>query len=238
MINNLGYIVLGLAPAFLWLVYYLKQDIHPEPKKEIAKTFIKGALAATLAGGIETILIKRYHILPVRGMGHSILVFGLIASVEEISKYLGMAIGAKHNPEIDEPIDVSEYMIASAMGFASLENIILFFVKDMAFLDTFFVSGFRFVGATLLHALASGIFGYFIANSFIYKKTKRGTKANISFVIGLMASIILHTLYNFSIIKTEGRWELLLPFIVISGGAVTLSYLLHRLKKLRSICYD
>lgn len=33
------YLIAGVLPCFLWLLFYLKRDRHPEPKKEIAKVF-------------------------------------------------------------------------------------------------------------------------------------------------------------------------------------------------------
>lgn len=231
-----AYILLGLAPAVIWLFYYSKQDLHPEPKKEIFKTFVKGALAAAVAGGIETVLIKKFNIVSHRTFFFSTLSFVLIATIEEVLKYISALVGMNSMSQIDEPIDLPEYMIAAAMGFASLENIILFFVKELTFLDTFFVSGFRFIGATLLHALASGILGFFIAQSFIDKKRQRTNRSRVSLLMGFVLSILLHTLYNFSIIRMEGH--IVFPFLVISGGALILSILLQRLKKIKGICYE
>ena len=48
-------IVLGLLPGFAWLIFFLKEDIHPEPKKMIAKVFFVGAVFTFIALGFEAI---------------------------------------------------------------------------------------------------------------------------------------------------------------------------------------
>ena len=35
-------IILGLLPGFAWLVFYLTDDPHPEPKRLILFTFLAG----------------------------------------------------------------------------------------------------------------------------------------------------------------------------------------------------
>jgi len=54
----------------------------------------------------------------------------------------------------------------------------------------------RFLSAVLFHALASTIFGFFIALSFFYLQQKK-----FLFTLGLLTSNLLHTLYNFFIIE-------------------------------------
>ena len=49
---NLLIIILGLLPGFAWLLFYLKEDLHPEPKKMLAKVFLVGALSAIAALGL------------------------------------------------------------------------------------------------------------------------------------------------------------------------------------------
>ena len=40
----------GVLPALLWLWFWLKEDnLHPEPRKVIARTFISGAIAVIFA---------------------------------------------------------------------------------------------------------------------------------------------------------------------------------------------
>jgi RsiW-degrading membrane proteinase PrsW (M82 family) len=50
------------------------------------------------------------------------------------------------------------YMITGALGFATVENVVITYQNGIA--DATGLILIRFVGATLLHALASGIIGH------------------------------------------------------------------------------
>jgi len=42
-------ISLGFIPSLAWLFFFLKEDIHPEPKKMIVKVFVAGAVITFIA---------------------------------------------------------------------------------------------------------------------------------------------------------------------------------------------
>ncbi|KKW15738.1 MAG: hypothetical protein UY56_C0027G0005, partial [Parcubacteria group bacterium GW2011_GWA1_50_14] len=46
-------IVFGILPGIVWLFFYLQEDLHPEPKKLLIKTFLIGGLFAFLALLVE-----------------------------------------------------------------------------------------------------------------------------------------------------------------------------------------
>jgi len=228
------YICLGLLPSLIWLIFYLKKDIHPEPKKKIVAVFFGGAISAVLAGAVETLIIKKAG-LYCQGSYQTILLFLIIAAIEEISKYLPFKIMVAEHKELDEPIDVPEYMITSALGFAAFENIFLFFSSKLKFLEIFLVSGFRFIGATLLHAVCSGLLGYFIALSFAHNKKGR-IKSRLFTAFGFLVAMLLHTAYNFSIIKSEDMFRLAVSFIILGLTAFFLSCGLKKLIKSKAVC--
>jgi len=159
-------------------------------------------------------------------------VFIGVALVEEIFKYLVVKEKVLSDPEFDEPVDAMLYMIISALGFAALENILIFFseVFEKNY-ETFLLSVIRFLSATFLHALCSGLVGYYLARSFfeIQKRFKL-------IATGLTVSIILHGLYNFSIMKVEGDLRFLVPIIILVSLAIFVSLGFKRLKKLKSVC--
>jgi len=57
MISSL-YIFLGLAPSIIWLLFYLRRDVHPEPKSEVIKVFFYGMLVALGAIFLERGVFK------------------------------------------------------------------------------------------------------------------------------------------------------------------------------------
>ncbi|MBU3895817.1 PrsW family intramembrane metalloprotease, partial [Patescibacteria group bacterium] len=89
----------------------------------------------------------------------------------------------------------------------------------------------RFVGATFLHALCSGLVGYFLALAICRPKIK------IVFVtIGLVIAAFLHGLYNFSIIEIEGPLKLLIPVAILISLTIFITIAFIKLKKMKSVC--
>ena len=61
----------------------------------------------------------------------------------------------------------------------------------------------RFVGATLLHALASGIVGYYWAVGLTKGKTKGLVVSGRLLVVGLALASLLHAVFNYLIITLK-----------------------------------
>lgn len=232
MNNYLFYIILGIAPSIIWLLFYLKKDKKPEPKGKILQVFGGGVVAALLAATTETIILKKLVGLEVLSRVTKIIfIFLIIAFIEEILKYLIVRFLVFKNSELDEPIDIVIYMIIAALGFAALENVFLFFSEELQIFETVLVAALRFVGATLLHALSSGIFGFFIALSFLNPK-----KRPMLLFAGILLSVILHALYNFFIIKTDSFWRFALPGALLICLISFLGFCFKKLKNMKSVC--
>jgi len=212
MISSL-YIFLGLAPSIIWLLFYLRRDVHPEPKSEVIKVFFYGMLVALGAIFLERGVFKIFKNL---SSSPSILLilntFLGAALIEEVLKYLVVKEKILTSPEFDEPIDAILYMMIAAMGFAGLENILVLLQLSSSLLlrQTLFILSLRFWGATFLHVLCSGTVGFWLSLSFEEKEKKM----KIPF-LGLGIAIFLHGLYNFFIIK-GGKGFLVAALILIS----------------------
>lgn len=228
------YIFFGIAPSIIWLLFYLRKDVHPEPKRMILRVFLWGMLAA-----LPVILIELGASDFLNKFAPSLIIkiiywFLGVAFVEEFLKYLVVREKVLKNSEFDEPVDAMLYMLISALGFAALENILIFLSPDVFFLslnEALALVIFRFISATFLHALGSAIVGYFLALSFFEKKG--GLKL---VTMGLGISTFLHGLYNFSIIETEGNLRIIIPFAILITLAIFVSVGFKRLKKLKSVC--
>ena len=228
------YIIFGVLPSIIWLLFYLRKDVHPESNRQVIKIFFYGMIIALPAILLEMGIFRISSELKFSPVLLSILnIFLGVALVEEFLKYLVVREKVIHHPELDEPIDVMLYMIIAALGFAASENILILFSLGPTFLfgETFSISVFRFLGATFLHALCSGALGYFLALSFFELKNR------VKFLIlGLGIATLLHGLYNFSIMKLEGNLSFLIPLFILIGLAIFFAFALKRLKKLRSVC--
>lgn len=232
--NYLLYIFFGILPSLIWLSYFLRKDKHPEPNRKVLEVFFFGAIVTLPAIFLELGFGKIFELFDLSLWLSSLfgIIFG-VALIEEVLKYLVIRFRVLNSPEFDEPIDAMLYMIIAALGFAAIENILLFF-KPGIFVepyDPIFLSLVRFIGATFLHALSSAILGYFLALSLFRQKNH----FRLLFT-GLALAIILHGFYNFTIIEIEGPWKIYSLFLTLSFMAIFVSLGLRRLKRLKSIC--
>lgn len=216
----------GFLPSIIWLFFYLRKDVHPESNRMILKIFFFGMLAAFFAifleKGFQKIISNSLFIIFLGG-----------ALIEEYLKYSVVRFGVFHNSELDEPPDLLIYMIISALGFAALENILVLsnYHPILTPVKALEVMGWRFVSATFLHALCSGVLGYFLALSLFHiKKRKR------FFFAGLGIVFALHGLYNWSIMEIENLGRFILPIAILIILAFFVSFSFRKLKRLKSIC--
>lgn len=226
--------LLGFLPSIIWLLFYLRKDSHPEPNKMVLKVFFLGMLSGFFAIVLEKGFQKGQDIFMASVSSVSILnIFVGGALIEELIKYGASKIGTHRNIELDEPVDFIFYMIIAGLGFAALENILILtnYHPVLTASKAIEVMFWRFVSATFLHALCSGIFGFFIALSFFQMK-----KRKLYFITGLLISFILHGLYNWSIINIEGMAKFVLPLIILGALSIFLSFGIRKLKRLKSVC--
>lgn len=202
-----GYILLTFLPPVLWLLFYLREDRkHPEPKHLLLAVFFGGIGAAFLSIVVELFLLGDIQELKngfltdffPRVFKNPLALFLVIAFVEEYAKYFAVKVLVVGRAEFDEPIDAMIYMMTAALGFAAIENFL--FAHKLFAVD--FVSGValtanRFIGANLLHALSSGIIGYFLAHSFFAPHRRHFIAA------GVILASVLHAFFNYFIIIRE-----------------------------------
>ena len=79
-------IFLSFLPSFAWLILFLKKDVHPEPKKMIAKVFISGAFATILVFVVQFLLLDFLKFFDIGK--NTVFSFLLLSITEEIFKFL------------------------------------------------------------------------------------------------------------------------------------------------------
>ena len=158
----------------------------------------------------------------------SVTFFLWAALIEEAVKLLVVVITVLHNPEFDEPLDGMIYMISAAMGFAAVENVLILFQAIPSGAEaTIQIWLLRFIGATLLHAVASATIGYFLALAWFYNKHSQKIIA-----FGLALATILHLIFNIILLSSNNRPEGFLYstiFLIFMSGMVVLFF--KKLKK-------
>lgn len=205
--NNLGFLALTFLPPILWLLFYLREDRHPEPKRILILVFFGGMISALLALAAECAWIFTLSGSCGAGIGPDInptLLFLGIALIEEYVKYLPvkyLVLRRCQNHQVcnlDEPVDAMIYMMTAALGFAALENVLFQIpIFQQGFSPSIEVATNRFLGANLLHALSSGIVGFFLARAWFHPKRYH------FIALGVLIAALLHALFNYFILIRE-----------------------------------
>jgi len=144
---------------------------------------------------------------------YAVDLFGLsiVSILEEGFKFLVVFLVFKLNKDFDEPIDFMIYMIFSAIGFATIENLVAVLAPNTLIIEGIQISLMRMITADLLHIIASGMIGFFWALSFVKRRV-------IYLYTGIVTSMIYHTIYN--LILTVSNYSYLLfnlLFIIVSA---------------------
>ncbi len=204
-------VILGFLPGFAWLSFYLQEEIHPEPKRLIALAFVNGAAFAFIALIVQMVLKSAFQTLNVAEFSPVWLV--AFAAVEELAKFWAAYAAIHSAPEFDEPVDAMLYTIIAALGFATVENVAVLAGGggNSVFLPaTFDLLTFRFLGATLLHTLTSGIFGYYWALSI----RRFGSFGYL--LTGFLLATGIHAIFNYLVLNF-GEKGFSVIFLVLIG---------------------
>lgn len=219
--------ILGILPSLVWLIYYLRNDLNPEPNSIILEVFILGMISGGAAIGFQYLLTyagAMNESIKVIVLASPLLMITGWAWIEEYVKYLVTKIRVLHDSEFDEPTDAMIYMIVAGLGFAAIENILFVVPKIFEGIDQALLFLFlRFLTATLLHALASGIIGFFLALAIIHH-----TRAYL--FLGFVLGVGLHTYYNSLIMESYTETHPYILPIILFLGIIFIKIAFYRLR--------
>ncbi len=218
----------GVLPAIFWLWFWMHEaNDHKEPRDIIFLSFVIGMCGVFIVYPLQKITGHIFNLEV-----DSFKAVAIWASIEEIIKFTGAYIIALRNKSVNNhPIDAFIYMMSVALGFAAMENA-LFLLTPL--LDGDFMSGVltgtaRFMGASLLHVAASGVFSIFIGYAFYKGKF---TKLGMIF-IGLIVATIIHTIFNFIIIISDQQ-RMFIAFSFVWITIIILILSLERVKRIKN----
>lgn len=237
MLNYLIYFIVGIFPCIIWLLFYLRQDVHPESNRKIIEIFLLGAFIVLPIKILEDYLGRLFppdNILLIKTPLLFLYYIVVIGFIEELFKYLVVRIRVIRSSHFDEPIDAMLYLIIASLGLAAIENIFLIF-KSPQIQTAILVSTIRLLTAIFLHTLAAGITGYFLALSL---KSKR-LKSFFIVAFGLFVSSISHGIYDATVTKleiAENIFAFLLPIVIIVIMGIIVYILFLKVKKMPSAC--
>lgn len=188
----------ALLPALGWLWFFYTRDRYDrEPKRLVAKLFFIGAFpVAILAGIVNTAFAA--------GFGFLLTAVVVAPLGEETLKYLGTRRGSRKHIAFDEPVDGMVYGASVGLGFAAAETVDYLVAAYMGVdlwtgqadalcsgLECFaVVAAIRGLGSALVHALASGIAGYYLARRVLDGRPRRTA------VGGVLLAALFHAIWN------------------------------------------
>ena len=232
-----------MLPSLAWLFFYLHKDSHPEPKNMLFLVFLLGGFIGPVAVLAQFLAVKVFEnffypagfnaFIPqtVLLLLTNIIIFAPLS--EELLKYLVVKWQVLRNPAFDEPVDAMIYLIVSALGFAAVENMLnIFLMPGVTTQLAFSQSIARFLSATLLHALASGMLGYFLALSMLNFKKRR-----LLFWSGFTLATLFHSFYNYLawLIQFNKIFVLALALLLVVMAAIV-SWQFRQIKKQMAVC--
>ncbi|MBI2097765.1 MAG: PrsW family intramembrane metalloprotease [Candidatus Vogelbacteria bacterium] len=203
----------GLVPVGVWLWFWLKEDKQkPEPARLVIRVFLAGAASVALAYFFERSACDLAWLAAAcQGLSHpdwlalNVQTKTLLlawAGIEELLKFLAAYLIIFRQAAFDEPVDAMIYMITAALGFAAIENgLFLFNTLTETGPAVFLLTGnLRFMGANIVHVVSSAFVGGMMALAFCF----RGVRRFGYIVAGLVTATLLHALFNFLIIISDG----------------------------------
>ena len=190
--HNTFLLLLAIAPALILVRYFYKLDLKkPEPKGLVTKIFFLGVIFTIPASILEMFVDELFKLLVQSKILTAFLqAFIMAALIEEIIKLFIVKKFAYNTVHFDEEVDGIVYAIVASLGFACMENLI--YVIDGGYTIAFA----RAFSAVPLHALSSGIMGYYIGKAKFAPDKK---KENALILKGLWFAILIHGSYNFLI---------------------------------------
>jgi RsiW-degrading membrane proteinase PrsW (M82 family) len=162
------------------------------------------------------------------------LLFGRVDQLQTHLVFMGYLVTAAififPRRAVDESPDYVIYMVTIALGFAAAENV-LFLLGPLSTGDLIggiLTDNMRFLGATLLHVIASSAIGFALAFSYMKPRGSRILYA----AGGLILAVVLHTAFNALIILGSGA-KTLSAFLLVWSAAVVFFALFEILKYFR-----
>ena len=156
ILSTLKFSSLLLLPGFFWLYFFAgEKSLFRFPSKALLPVFALGVCVSIPAIAIEYFCISVHQVVETTTTT-LITSFFIIAPVEEYLKSLAVDIAGYQSGEKQGPPQVMAWYFASAIGFASIENVLY----CQMFGARVFL--YRLLLTTLAHIACSGLIALFM----------------------------------------------------------------------------
>lgn len=213
----------GILPAVFWLWFWQREDsAQPEPRGLVLLLFLGGMCAVTLVIPIQKFAFQY--------ISDNTTLLASWATIEELMKFLVFFVIAAGSRYLDEPVDFAVNMITVALGFSALENTLFLIdpITNGGIITGLLTGDLRFIGATVLHTVASALVGLSMGLAFFSGSLSRA----LHLLFGLLTAIALHTLFNFFIMAYKEE-NLFVIFGFLWVTAIIVMLLFEKVKNLK-----
>lgn len=183
----MGWIVIAVAFAGVWVYAIVREDYrNPEPLWLVGLAIVCGMIAVPVASRIEEILTRNADAMAGPLISRAWLAFMVAGPVEEVAKFLAVALLVWFQSNFDEPMDGIVYASAAAAGFALAENLRYMQDQPASILA-------RGPAATGAHILFAGFWGGALGHAKRMKSFPAGVAITGG---GLGLGIVSHGLFD------------------------------------------
>lgn len=230
--NNLLF-TLCIIPSLIILLYiYIKDKIEKEPLFLLIFLFIGGIISAIISSYISITLKNYITFLNYQYSNMNIIQifiksFIIVATIEEISKWIIMFTCTWKNKNFNHMFDAIVYSTFISLGFATFENILYGYAYSSYGFMPILLRGIISVPC---HA-AFGIFmGYYLGIAKNSKANNKNSKKNKYIFFSIIYPIIFHFIYDILLINSNKlTYSIFIVYVLI------LYFLAHlKIKKFNS----
>lgn len=200
--------IIAIIPSIaIGMAIYLADRYDKEPLFLLTKVFLLGALSVIPVLIVENILI-RINIF--QGLLGAVFTAFIVAGMtEEYFKRLVVLYTAYNSKYFNEKLDGIVYCSFSALGFATIENIIYVVFR---FSSNYYVGIMRGILSVPAHSLFAITMGYYLS---LAKYTEEEGLRKKYFLKSLWIPVILHGLFNFILMaKIPLLMILFIPYVI------------------------
>lgn len=188
MLTRLFLIAITPSIAIAAAIYFTDR-YDREPLSLLFKIFLYGTLIVIPVIFVERLLL-RFNIFPgILGIAYT--AFVVAGFTEEYFKRLVVLKGVYNNKHFNERLDGIVYCIFSALGFATIENIMYVVFR---YTGNYYVGIMRGILSVPAHVLFAVTMGYYLS---LAKFTEDESLRRVYLSRSLVIPILLHGLFNF-----------------------------------------
>lgn len=205
---NMQLFIIAITPAIaIALATYFTDRYDKEPLDLLIKIFLLGAASVIPTSMVEKLLMS-FNIF--NGMAYAAFTGFIVAGcTEEFFKRTVVVNTAFKSKEFNEKLDGIIYCVFSALGFATVENIIYVVFRFSA---NPYVGLYRGILSVPAHVLFGITMGYYLS---LAKFAEEKDKARISMIKSIIIPIILHGFFDFILmVNIPLMFLVFIPFIL------------------------